>query len=227
MMNPVVDLKRMQSVLADHGADFSPYLFPRNAKKTKATNTPPPIVIEDDPKEDQKIKTNRKDDTSRYCDIDLDPLQKDDKRRLSSLMLYKEDVQRLETSNKCNKDKEMNDNLADAGIQVLLNDRNVCSAELRPKVSVYSTHFYGKISDNMLSPYDRFCQVQRWDDGNCFRRDFIMFPIVGNGHWSLVVLVRPYLILVCYRLSLVHYHEAYHIILVVMYVCTSAGEYNA
>ncbi|XP_012700325.1 probable ubiquitin-like-specific protease 2B [Setaria italica] len=70
--------------------------------------------------------------------------------------------------------------------------RNIlCSDDCRDKFYIFNTYFYGKLEEALYRRGD-FSKLRRWWKGvNIFHRAYIILPIHGMAHWSLVIICMP------------------------------------
>eukprot|EP01039_Chlorochromonas_danica_P011643 gene11643-13058_t len=156
------------------GRDFRPFLAP-GAMKSSGT------IVDLTDGENDKQEVQKPPPYVRY------PPDAGDKDALFEL--DKESV------NRCNNSEWMDTNLAEAVIHILLNDPQVLSADMRSNVHAFSPHFFTRLKEEP-SPEAAFQSVKRWGPGKTlFSKDFVFFPVVERSHWSLLVLVRPFIIL--------------------------------
>ncbi|CAN6245884.1 unnamed protein product [Urochloa humidicola] len=65
------------------------------------------------------------------------------------------------------------------------------SEDCRNKFYIFNTYFYGKLEEALDWP-DDFSKLRRWWKGvNIFHRPYIILPIHGMAHWSLVIICMP------------------------------------
>ncbi|CAO2047295.1 unnamed protein product [Urochloa humidicola] len=65
------------------------------------------------------------------------------------------------------------------------------SEDCRNKFYIFNTYFYGKLEE-ALDRLDDFSKLRRWWKGvNIFHRPYIILPIHGMAHWSLVIICMP------------------------------------
>ncbi|CAL5056092.1 unnamed protein product [Urochloa decumbens] len=65
------------------------------------------------------------------------------------------------------------------------------SEDCRNKFYIFNTYFYGKLEEALDRP-DDFSKLRRWWKGvNIFHRPYIILPIHGMAHWSLVIICMP------------------------------------
>lgn len=70
--------------------------------------------------------------------------------------------------------------------------RNRLSSEdFRDKFYIFNTYFYGKLEE-ALCRQDEFSKLRRWWKGvNILNKAYIILPIHGMAHWSLVIICIP------------------------------------
>lgn len=205
LMDQTIDLKLMQRVHGVIGADFTPYLAPPKKQLSKPNQQQTLIDLTPELDHEQQEGSNTGGNNNTYAIIQLSG---EDSSR-NSLTLYYEDIQRLELpTNPIGKNMTkyyMNDNLAEAAVHFILTDPDVCPADKRSEVCFFSPLFFSKLTaEEERSPQDDYSRVARWNRADCIsNKKFLFFPIVGEGHWSLIVFYRPSYIV---RVSYLHTH---------------------
>lgn len=67
----------------------------------------------------------------------------------------------------------------------------LCDENFRDKFYIFNTYFYGKLEEALRRPRD-FPKLRRWSKGvNIFNNAYIILPIHGKEHWSLVIICLP------------------------------------
>ncbi|CAL5092495.1 unnamed protein product [Urochloa decumbens] len=62
----------------------------------------------------------------------------------------------------------------------------------RDKFYIFNTYFYGKLEEALYPRLGDFSKLRRWWKGvNIFDRAYIIIPIHGTAHWSLVIICMP------------------------------------
>jgi sentrin-specific protease 7 len=85
-----------------------------------------------------------------------------------------------------------NDSLIDLKIKYLINQ--LTDEAKKTKIHAFSCLFYAKLTE-LRDPKAAHDLVCRWTKNiNLFDLDFILFPINSSNHWSLCVIVRPWLL---------------------------------
>nr|CAZ96035.1 putative ulp1 protease [Sorghum bicolor] len=75
-------------------------------------------------------------------------------------------------------------------IQYIKRNR-LCTEDLRDKFYIFNTYFYGKLEEALYCP-DKFSKLRRWWKGvNILNKAYIILPIHGTAHWSLVIICIP------------------------------------
>ncbi|KAF8692174.1 hypothetical protein HU200_039776 [Digitaria exilis] len=65
------------------------------------------------------------------------------------------------------------------------------SEDCRNKFYIFNTYFYGKLEE-ALGRLGDFSKLRRWWKGvNIFHQAYIILPIHGTAHWSLVIICMP------------------------------------
>nr|CAZ96102.1 putative ulp1 protease [Saccharum hybrid cultivar R570] len=75
-------------------------------------------------------------------------------------------------------------------IQYIKRNR-LCTEDFRDKFYIFNTYFYGKLEEALHCP-DEFSKLRRWWKGvNILNKAYIILPIHGTAHWSLVIICIP------------------------------------
>ncbi|XP_066329055.1 probable ubiquitin-like-specific protease 2A isoform X3 [Miscanthus floridulus] len=75
-------------------------------------------------------------------------------------------------------------------IQYIKRNR-LCTEDFRDKFYIFNTYFYGKLEEALYCP-DEFSKLRRWWKGvNILNKAYIILPIHGTAHWSLVIICIP------------------------------------
>ena len=78
---------------------------------------------------------------------------------------------------------------------------NELSDHNKSRIHVFSCLFYSKLCE-ATNDASSHALVTRWTKNvNLFDKDFVLVPVNMSYHWSLTVIVRPGLLLVCKRLT--------------------------
>ncbi|CAN6361762.1 unnamed protein product [Urochloa humidicola] len=76
-------------------------------------------------------------------------------------------------------------------IQYIKKTRLNCDG-CRNKFYIFNTYFYGKLEEALYHRQGDFSKLRRWWKGvNIFDRAYIIMPIHGTAHWSLVIICMP------------------------------------
>ena len=91
--------------------------------------------------------------------------------------------------NRLDKFVYLNDSLIDLQVKI---DIEECALERRDKVHAFNCFFIPRLKETK----NEFSSIARWTKKlNLWMKDFIFIPINEDNHWSLIVVVRPYLCL--------------------------------
>ncbi|XP_021321808.1 ubiquitin-like-specific protease 1D [Sorghum bicolor] len=67
----------------------------------------------------------------------------------------------------------------------------LCNENFRDKFYIFNTYFFGKLEKSLYQPSD-FPMLRRWwKSVNIFNNAYIILPIHGKEHWSLVIICLP------------------------------------
>ncbi|XP_021321807.1 ubiquitin-like-specific protease 1C [Sorghum bicolor] len=67
----------------------------------------------------------------------------------------------------------------------------LCNENFRDKFYIFNTYFFGKLEKSLHQPSD-FPMLRRWwKSVNIFNNAYIILPIHGKEHWSLVIICLP------------------------------------
>ncbi|KAL5647422.1 hypothetical protein ACJX0J_041777, partial [Zea mays] len=62
----------------------------------------------------------------------------------------------------------------------------LCGNDYRDKFYIFNTFFYTKLEKDNYSKLRRW-----WKDTNIFHKAYLILPIYGNDHWSLIIICLP------------------------------------
>ena len=86
----------------------------------------------------------------------------------------------------------LNDNLIDLRIKLIMKDLQAENPKFAARFHIFNSLFYTKLceSDDITVGYEN---VKRWTKNvDIFEKDFIIIPVNESKHWSLSVIVRPF-----------------------------------
>lgn len=67
----------------------------------------------------------------------------------------------------------------------------LCNEDCRDKFHIFNTYFYSKLREALLGKGE-FSKFRRWWKGvNIFQRGYVILPIHGTAHWSLIIICIP------------------------------------
>ena len=88
----------------------------------------------------------------------------------------------------------LSDNVIDFKIRHIMSE---LEGHVRNKIHVFSCLFYSKLCEADKDPASH-ALVARWTKNvNLFEKEYVLVPVNMSYHWSLTVIVRPGLLLVC------------------------------
>ncbi|XP_039771262.1 ubiquitin-like-specific protease 1D [Panicum virgatum] len=70
-------------------------------------------------------------------------------------------------------------------------------SRIRGNYHIFNTYFFNKLEDfaskgSEVDSADCFLKLRRWWKGvDIFRKDYILFPVHADAHWSLVIVYMP------------------------------------
>ena len=106
------------------------------------------------------------------------------------ITIYKGNLRRINPDNP----DFLSDNVIDFKIRHIMNQ---LEDHVKNRIHVFSCLFYSKLSE-ASNDVASHALVARWTKNvNLFEKDFVLVPVNMSYHWSLTVVVRPGLLLVC------------------------------
>uniref|UniRef100_J3NEU0 Ubiquitin-like protease family profile domain-containing protein n=1 Tax=Oryza brachyantha TaxID=4533 RepID=J3NEU0_ORYBR len=67
----------------------------------------------------------------------------------------------------------------------------LCNDDCRGKFYIFNTYFYSKLEEALLGK-GKFVKLRRWWKGaNIYHTSYIILPIHGTAHWSLIIICIP------------------------------------